>query len=219
MGLPLEVDGARTCVVYRLLMHVRLPARATSRYANPMPSPPHRARPIIPDIDARTRPRPLRVVLDTNACLDLLVFTSARSAPLADLLRAGTLRAVTRADCRDEFLRVLRYPGLALDEARCLALTSAYDALASECEVCVDVSARLPRCRDPDDQKFLELARDAGAIALITRDAELLVLAGRTARAGLFNILQPADVTADQVARWNGSALGDDDCLIAMVSS
>ena len=37
----------------------------------------------------------------------------------------------------------------------------------------------LPRCRDPDDQPFLELARDAGAMALLTRDAQLLRLARR----------------------------------------
>ena len=38
---------------------------------------------------------------------------------------------------------------------------------------------RLPVCRDPDDQKFLELARDCAADFLITRDRALLILAQR----------------------------------------
>ncbi|MGV3656140.1 MAG: PIN domain-containing protein, partial [Noviherbaspirillum sp.] len=50
---------------------------------------------------------------------------------------------------------------------------------------------RLPQCRDKDDQKFLELARDAGAAALITKDKALLKLAGKARRAGLFAILTP----------------------------
>ena len=37
--------------------------------------------------------------------------------------------------------------------------------------------AELPRCRDPHDQKFLELARAAGADALVTKDRALLELA------------------------------------------
>jgi predicted nucleic acid-binding protein len=49
----------------------------------------------------------------------------------------------------------------------------------------------LPRCRDRDDQKFLELAYQASATALLTRDEELLRLARRTKRNGLFFILPP----------------------------
>jgi predicted nucleic acid-binding protein len=36
---------------------------------------------------------------------------------------------------------------------------------------------RLPVCTDKDDQKFLELARDANATILITKDKALLKLA------------------------------------------
>lgn len=155
------------------------------------------------DVAARdvSRARP-RVVLDTNVCLDLLVFVSERSAQLRALLAGGELQAVTRADCRDEWQRVLRYPALALDEARCLAMEAAYDALTSDVGMSTAATpARLPRCKDADDQKFLELARDAGAVALFTRDAELLVLARRAARDGLFHIATPADIRRELLAR------------------
>lgn len=135
------------------------------------------------------------VVLDTNVCLDVLLFESERSAALRTLLVSGALQPVTRADCRAEWRRVLRYAVLALDEARCLALEAAYDTLLLDVGAAATATpARLPRCKDADDQKFLELARDAGAVALFTRDAELLVLARRTAREGLFHIATPADI-------------------------
>ena len=50
---------------------------------------------------------------------------------------------------------------------------------------------RLPVCTDRDDQKFLEIARDAEAQVLITKDKALLKLARRTAREGLFKIMLP----------------------------
>jgi len=50
---------------------------------------------------------------------------------------------------------------------------------------------RLPVCTDKDDQKFLELARDASADILITKDKALLKLARRTAKAGMFQIMLP----------------------------
>ena len=142
-----------------------------------------------------------RVVLDTNACLDLFVFASPRSARLRELIESGALLCVTREDCREEWRRVLRYPELKLDEARCVALEVIYDGFAIMLPDDRAAPTKLPRCRDPDDQKFLELARDAGAVALVTRDAELLVLARRVARAGLFRIVEPADIDAALEAR------------------
>jgi len=53
-------------------------------------------------------------------------------------------------------------------------------------------SARaVPRCADPDDQKFLQLAADGAARWLLSRDDAVLALARRTQRDGLFEILAP----------------------------
>jgi predicted nucleic acid-binding protein len=51
---------------------------------------------------------------------------------------------------------------------------------------------KLPRCADPDDQKFLELALASGAECLLSKDKALLQLARRTAREGWFLILCPS---------------------------
>ncbi|MCW5605943.1 MAG: putative toxin-antitoxin system toxin component, PIN family, partial [Burkholderiales bacterium] len=49
----------------------------------------------------------------------------------------------------------------------------------------------LPVCKDPDDQKFLELARDCRADFLITKDRDLLVFARRKFQPLPFRIVTP----------------------------
>lgn len=146
---------------------------------------------------------PPRLVLDTNVCLDLFVFADPRVAALDAALRAGTAVAVTREDCRAEWLRVLRYRQLGLDDAACARHEAAFDARIVRLhapEPAARGEVRLPRCKDRDDQKFLELAWDARATALITRDDALLALARRTRRDGLFDILTPHAWSATSLA-------------------
>jgi putative PIN family toxin of toxin-antitoxin system len=134
----------------------------------------------------------MRVVLDTNVCLDAFVFDDPRVAALVAAITAGDVEAVTRADCRDEWLGVLGYPTLKLDEARRAEAAARFDK-AITLLAHAEASAKLPRCRDPDDQKFLELAAASGASFLFSRDAEVLRLGRRTMRDGLFGILKPED--------------------------
>ncbi|ALK97075.1 toxin [Massilia sp. WF1] len=130
------------------------------------------------------------IVIDTNVCLDLFVFRDPRWASLLAALESGAVAAVTRADCRDEYLHVLHYPHLPLDEASRPDAAARFDALIRV--VAPDSRAiRLPVCTDRDDQKFLEIARDAGAAILVTKDKALLKLARKTMREGLFRIMQP----------------------------
>ena len=138
---------------------------------------------------------PKRIVIDTNVCLDLFVFRDPRWSTLLEALESGTIQAFTRSDCRTEWLLVLDYPHLPLDaDSRAMA-TARFDALIT----CVEPPANgtpLPLCKDPDDQKFLELARDIQADCLITKDKALLKLARKTQRSGMFAILPPE--------RWPG---------------
>lgn len=133
-----------------------------------------------------------RIVLDTNVCLDLLVFRDPACMPLHDALQRGAVRAMTRPDCREEWRRVLHYPGLPVDAAARPRLIAAFDALSHMAPARQALAAvPLPRCADPDDQKFLELALDTGARWLLSKDRELLKLANRTWRVCRFAILQP----------------------------
>ena len=131
-----------------------------------------------------------RIVLDTNVCLDLFVFHDPRWANLLAAIESGTIEAVTRADCRDEYRVVLHYTHLPLDEHTRAVSSERFDALIKVVEPQPKL-VRLPVCTDRDDQKFLEVARDAGAEILITKDKALLKLARKTAQAGLFRIMVP----------------------------
>lgn len=138
-----------------------------------------------------------RIVLDTNVCLDLMVFRDPRAAGLRAALDGGDVVAVTNGECRGEWLRVLHYPVLRLDEAHRDAMVVAFDRLMlSLPHAAMQAHATLPRCRDPDDQKFLQLAQASDARWLLSRDRHLLSLAGRCRREGWFEITTPEDWVA-----------------------
>jgi predicted nucleic acid-binding protein len=134
-----------------------------------------------------------RFVPDTNVCLDLFVFEDPRCASLLAAVGVGEVQLITREDCRAEWLAVLAYPKLQLDDARRNKAREVFDRYVQSAPAAQEPADRavLPRCRDRDDQKFLQLALQVGAAALLTRDAQLLRLARRTQRDGLFAILPP----------------------------
>ena len=55
----------------------------------------------------------------------------------------------------------------------------------------IGVSSTVTECRDPDDNKFLELAMDGDADFLITGDQDLLMLAETAHLAWRFRIVTP----------------------------
>ena len=137
--------------------------------------------------------KPICIVLDTNVCLDLFVFHDLRWKPLYDALKNGIVIAVTREDCRNEWLRVLDYPNLRIDPDFRILCAEEFDALVS----CINPASRtgvnLPVCSDRDDQKFLEVARDALATYLITKDKALLKLSKKISMQGMFRIVRPQE--------------------------
>ena len=136
-----------------------------------------------------------RIVLDTNVCLDLFLFNDPHCAHLLAALRDGAVQAVTRDDCRDEWRRVLHYRQVPIDDASRPTVGAAFDALIHHLPADASTphdEALLPRCADPDDQKFLQLALATGASWLISKDKELLKLDRRSRSAGLFSIVLPA---------------------------
>lgn len=131
-----------------------------------------------------------RVVLDTNVLLSLFVFADSRHAPLRGRLESGEWIALTNEPCLDEYRRVLAYPMFSLDkDARRTAFES-FARHATPVAIAPD-PAPLPECRDADDQKFLEVARDGKAQWLVTSDKALLRLARRRKLAHLFGIVTP----------------------------
>lgn len=134
---------------------------------------------------------PKRIAIDTNVCLDLFVFHDPRWASLLSALKSGTLEAVTREDCRMEWRIVLGYSQLPLNDDTRIESAAVFDSLIKCIDPTPRIDIRLPVCSDPDDQKFLELSRDARVSLLITKDKALLKLARKTVKAGLFKIILP----------------------------
>jgi putative PIN family toxin of toxin-antitoxin system len=133
---------------------------------------------------------PKVIVIDTNVCLDLFVFKDPRWAGLLAALESGAVEAVTRSDCRDEYNIVLHYKHLPLDDDSRPLAAARFDQLIKVVAP-AESGVRLPVCTDKDDQKFLEVARDAQAAILVTKDKALLKLARRLAKAGMFKVMVP----------------------------
>lgn len=142
---------------------------------------------------------PLRVVLDTNVLLSLWVFADSRFAPFRGQIDAGAWIPLARADTLAEFARVLGYPEFQLDNRRQQDIHAAYTRQVMCIAPSMEPAYELPRCKDRDDQKFLELARDGCADWLISADKAVLKLARRERLAGRFRILTPEAALAEIV--------------------
>lgn len=153
----------------------------------------------LPSLGAILAIRPLRVVFDTNVLLSMFVFADSRFAPLRAEVDAARWLAYTRTDCLDEFRRVLDYSMFKLEPERQLAAFEAYAALARHPEADPPVEAAiLPKCKDKDDQKFLELARDIGADWLVSSDKALLKLNRKLL--GRYRVLKPEQAMKELLA-------------------
>ncbi len=137
-----------------------------------------------------TTPIPL-VVFDTNICLDFFVFHDTTSYPLLQAVKSQKFQAITRQDCREEFLRVLDYPKFNLTHIDKTKATTDFDQLIQVIQCPPKNHHFLPICTDHDDQKFMEIAFDANAQFLFSKDKALLKLAKRNKKYGLFRIMSP----------------------------
>jgi len=127
-------------------------------------------------MSCRTSKTPLRLVLDTNIVMDMLHFQDTRTDRLKSAITRRQVLCFSDAECLGELTRVAAYPEFGLDSACQEELLNAYLDFVTRCDAADESTAALPRCRDADDQKFLELAARCQADLLITRDKQLLRL-------------------------------------------
>lgn len=128
-------------------------------------------------------------VVDTNVLLDWWVFRDPRGAGWRDDIAAGRIRRLACPLMRLEFERQLGRTALARWAPDAAAALDGFDA---HCLHLPDPPPSGPalRCRDADDQVFVDLALAHGARWLLTHDRDLLALARRARRLGL-EILKP----------------------------
>jgi putative PIN family toxin of toxin-antitoxin system len=118
----------------------------------------------------------MRLVLDTQVWIDWLVFDDPATHALRAALAEGHAQIFIDAPCEAELERVLGY-----SLGRRTLDATAQAACLSQCRrIATKVEGKpvpeMPRCRDPDDQMFLELAVTVEADYLVTRDQALLEL-------------------------------------------
>jgi putative PIN family toxin of toxin-antitoxin system len=140
----------------------------------------------------------LRLVLDTQIWLDWLIFDDPGVRDLRVAVEKGRAEIWMNAACDAELERVLAYDLgkhsiAAPAQAAALALAR---RIAQRLETTLSAAERasLPRCRDVDDQIFLEAALAARANILVSKDRALLELNRRTTRALPFRVAKPADL-------------------------
>jgi putative PIN family toxin of toxin-antitoxin system len=127
----------------------------------------------------------VKLVLDTNVVIDWLVFDDAFLASFREQVRSGGIQVITHAPAVEELRRVLGYPALKLTPQRQAEVLERFGALVSFFEgEAVELPPGFPRCRDSDDDPFLQLAWRAGVDALVSRDKAVLKLARRARRFG-----------------------------------
>jgi putative PIN family toxin of toxin-antitoxin system len=140
----------------------------------------------------------LRLVLDTNTVMALWLFRDPALAALAAHCEAPGCVLLGRADALEELRRVLAYRQFGVPAQTQAAILTDYAArLEANREDAATEPADLPACRDPDDQKFLEIARDRAATHLLTRDKALLRLARHRLVRARFRILTPERFVAE----------------------
>ncbi len=123
---------------------------------------------------------PPRVVLDTNVVLSALLFGAGTAARVRAGWQSGRLVPLASTATAQELVRVLAYPKFGLSAAEQEELLADYLPWAHVVQV-PDPPPAVPRCRDPFDVVFLQLAVAGKARALVSGDRDLLTLAGAQA--------------------------------------
>jgi predicted nucleic acid-binding protein len=131
------------------------------------------------------------IVLDSNVVLDWLVFGDPAVRPVAAAILQGQLRWIATDAMASELEHVLTSSKIKSRRYESARILDQWRACVQTVDAPVGAPPGTPRCTDPDDQKFIDLALAAGATALLSRDRAVLALAGAARRFGV-RILTPA---------------------------
>ena len=116
----------------------------------------------------------MRVVFDTNTVVSALLFEHGRLSWLREHWRGDEVAVLVSRPTVEELIRVLAYPKFALDKSEIDAVLADYLPFTEP--VVVSPTARAPKCRDKEDQIFVDLAIQGQADTLVTGDRALLAM-------------------------------------------
>jgi putative PIN family toxin of toxin-antitoxin system len=145
--------------------------------------------------EVQAKPSTQAWVIDTNIVLDLWLFEDPATIPLRAALQSGAISHLATASMRDELERVLAYPHLVKRMAK--SNIQAQDILNrfDKHQLAAEPAAKAPcTCKDPDDQKFIDLAV-AHAVPLLSKDKAIVCMKKRLLQSGV--VLNPTDIPAN----------------------
>ncbi|MCZ8075517.1 MAG: putative toxin-antitoxin system toxin component, PIN family [Paucibacter sp.] len=130
-----------------------------------------------------------RIVIDTQVIMDWLVFRDPRVQALVQAVVGRQVQWIGEPAMLDELRHVLGRGVAAQFEPDLAWIESQFE---QHCQMIASASPPAVRlvCRDPDDQKFIDLALAQRAQWLLSRDRAVLALAKRARAQGLL-ILNP----------------------------
>lgn len=113
-------------------------------------------------------------MIDTNTLISAFLLSSSSTAAQVYYKIKAEGEIIMSADTFDEFSNVFIRPKF----DKYLSLHKRLSAIQDLKDILkfVSISTTITACRDPKDNKFLELAVEAGAACIITGDKDLLVL-------------------------------------------
>ncbi len=125
---------------------------------------------------------PAWVVIDTNVALDIWIFKDPRTEYLKSVLMGGELTWIATEEMREELKRVLGYAHINL---RLQSLGLVIEEILNRFDFLVVLKEVAPkaiyRCKDEDDQKFIDLAVKYQT-PLISKDKCVLTMKNRLKR-------------------------------------
>ena len=144
--------------------------------------------------EAQAKPGAQTWVIDTNIVLDLWLFEDPATIPLRAALQSGAISHLATASMRDELERVLTYPHLVKRMAKSNIQTQNILSRFDEYLLAAEPAAKAAcTCKDPDDQKFIDLAV-AHAVPFLSKDKAILCMKKRLFQSGV--VLNPSEIPA-----------------------
>jgi len=148
----------------------------------------------VTSFETQAKPGAQAWVIDTNIVLDLWLFEDPATIPLRAALQSGAISHLATDSMRDELERVLAYPHLvkrmAKSNIQAQDILNRFDEYLLAAEPAAKAACT---CKDPDDQKFIDLAV-AHASPLLIKDNAILCMKKRLLQSGV--VLNPNDIPA-----------------------
>lgn len=129
----------------------------------------------------------LKVILDTSVCVSALLSISGASSRIVRDVLAGQLQSITTEEILDEVRGVLGRSKFRLS----IEKQHSFIRLLTEVSLLIVPTKDflVKRCRDPQDDMFLSLAKQSKADFLVSLDQDLLELE----KIGFTKIMKPGD--------------------------